>query len=286
MTDAPPVGQGGTLTLGDEIEIHRLGYGAMQLPGEGVWGEPEDRDAALAVLRRALELGVDFIDTADSYGPDVSEELIAEALHPYPEDLVIATKAGLTRPGPGQWKPDGRPEHLRSACEGSLRRLKLDTIDLFQLHRIDSKVPAEEQIGTLTELRDEGKIRLIGLSEVDAEALESVQSMTPVASVQNRYNLADREWEPMVERCTDEGIAFLPWFPLATGKLARPGGPVDALAEKYDATPSQVALAWLLHRSPVMVPIPGTSSIGHLEDNCGGATLELADEDMASLEDA
>lgn len=285
MTDAQPVAQGGTLTLGGELEINRLGYGAMQLTGDGVWGEPDDRDEALAVLRRALDLGVNFIDTADSYGPDVSEELIAEALHPYPEDLVIGTKAGLVRPGPGDWKPNGRPEHLREACEGSLRRLKVDTIDLYQLHRIDKKVPAEEQVGTLTELRDEGKIRLIGLSEVDESQLQFAQVETPIASVQNRYNLTDREWESMVDACADQGIAFLPWFPLATGKLAQPGGPVDELAEKYDATPSQVALAWLLHRSPTMVPIPGTSSVGHLEDNCGGATLELTTDDMESLEE-
>lgn len=282
MTDRP-VTDSGTFRIGGELEVHRLGFGAMRVTGEGIWGPPDDHDAALAVLRRTLELGVTLIDTADSYGPEVSEALIAEALHPYPDDLVIATKAGLVRGGPGDWRPDGRPEHLRAACEGSLQRLRLDRIDLYQLHRIDAKVPVDEQIGTLTDLRDEGKIRLIGLSEVTVDQLRHVQQLTDVVTVQNRYNLIDRGWDAVVDVCTDESIGFLPWFPIATGRLAESGGVADEVARAHDATPAQVALAWLLRRSPTMLPIPGTSSVGHLEENCAAATIALTDDEYDRL---
>ncbi len=276
----------GTFTIGEDLEVHRLGYGAMRITGDGIWGPPEDREACQAVLKRALELGITLIDTADSYGPEVSEELIAETLHPYPDELVIATKAGLTRPGPGDWRPDGRPEHLRQACEGSLKRLKLDQIDLYQLHRIDPDVPMEESIGTLTDLQEEGKIRHIGLSEVTVEQLEQASELAEIVSVQNRFNLTDREWEPVLDACEERGLGFLPWFPIATGDLAKPGGVVDEIASAHDASPVQVALAWLLHRSPVTLPIPGTSSVTHLEENVGAAGLELTDDEMARLDDA
>jgi pyridoxine 4-dehydrogenase len=273
----------GTFELGGDLSVNRMGFGAMRLTGEGIWGEPEDPEEARAVLRRAVELGINLIDTADSYGPEVSERLIAETLHPYPEDLVIATKGGLTRPGPGQWEPDGRPEHLREACEGSLRRLKVERIDLYQLHRIDSRVPPEEQLGTLAELREEGKIRHVGLSEVGVEEIERAREIVPVASVQNRYNLTDRGYEDVLGFCEREGIGFIPWFPLATGDLARPGGPLDEIADRHDALPGQIALAWLLKRSPVMLPIPGTSSVSHLEENVAAAALELDEEEFAAL---
>jgi len=275
----------GTFRIANDLPVHRLGYGAMRVTGEGVFGPPDDREAAIRVLQRVVELGIDFIDTADSYGPYVSEELIAEALHPYPEGLVIATKAGLERPGPGEWTENGRPEHLREACEGSLRRLKVERIDLYQLHRIDPDVPAEDQFGTLVELRDEGKIRHIGLSEVGVEEVRQASEHFEVASVQNRYNVADREWDDVVEHCTQEGIAFIPWFPLNTGKLAAgEQEAVQRVAEKHGASSAQVALAWLLHRSPVILPIPGTSSIDHLEENTAAASVDLDDEDMATLD--
>ena len=283
MTDTTTIPD--TFTLGD-LTVHRLGFGSMQLTGPGVWGPPKDHDEAIRVLRRAVELGVDFIDTADSYGPYVAEELIAEALHPYADGLVIATKAGLTRTGPNVWPPVGRPEYLRQEALMSLRRLKLDTIDLFQLHRIDPKVPLEEQVGELKKLQDEGKIRHIGLSEVTVEELQAAQEIATIVSVQNLYNVAKRDAEPLLEYSEANGIGFTPWFPLATGKLARPGGKLDELAKKHDASPSQLALAWLLHRSPVMLPIPGTSSVEHLEDNMRAADLQLSPEEVAELEQA
>ncbi len=274
----------GTFKLGGDLEVNRLGYGTMQLTGEGVWGEPEDHDEAVAVLRRAVEAGVNFIDTADSYGPAVAEDLIYEALHPYGDDPVIATKAGLTRAGPGDWRSLGRPEYLRQQCEMSLRRLGLETIDLFQLHRIDAKVPLAEQVGELAKLREEGKIRHIGLSEVDVGQLEEARKHATIASVQNLFNLTSRDAEPLLDHCTEHGIGFIPWFPLATGKLVEEGGPLAAIAADTGAEPSQLALAWLLRRSPVMLPIPGTSSVAHLEQNLGAAELELTDEQFEALE--
>ncbi len=273
----------GTFALGGDLEVNRLGFGAMRITGEGIWGEPENPDETRAVLRRAVELGVNLIDTADSYGPNVSERLIGETLHPYPDDLLIATKAGLVRPGPGDWRPNGRPEHIREAIEGSLSRLKLETIDLYQLHRIDPEVPAEESLGVMAELRQEGKVRHVGLSEVGVEELRQAQEIVPIASVQNRYNLTDRGSEKILEVCEQDGIAFIPWFPLAAGPLARPGGSVDEIASRHDATPGQVALAWLLRRSPVMLPIPGTSSVEHLEENVAAASLELTDDEYTEL---
>jgi aryl-alcohol dehydrogenase-like predicted oxidoreductase len=280
-----PVAASGTFTLGAST-VNRLGYGAMQITGPGIWGEPADRDECIRVLQRAVELGVTLIDTADSYGPEVSENLIFEALHPYPDDLVIATKAGLTRQGPGRWLPVGRPEYLRQQCEMSLRRLGVDRIDLFQLHRIDAKVPAEEQFGLLADLIDEGKVASVGLSQVSVAEIEAARAVVPVVSVQNLYNLTDQSSGDVLDFCTDEGIGFIPWFPVASGKLAEPGGPVDAIAKEAGATPSQVALAWLLHRSPVMLPIPGTKSLSHVEENCRAATLELSGDQMASLDTA
>jgi len=274
-----------TFALGD-LTIHRLGFGSMQLTGPGVWGPPKDVDEAKRVLRRAVELGVDFIDTADSYGPYVAEELIAEALHPYKDGLVIATKAGLTRTGPNVWPPVGRPEYLRQEALMSLRRLELDVIDLFQLHRIDPKVPLEDQVGELKKLQDEGKIRHIGLSEVSVEELQAAQEIATIVSVQNLYNLAKRDAEPLLEYSEANGIGFIPWFPLATGRLAKEGGKLDQLAKKHDASSSQLALAWLLHRSPVMLPIPGTSSVAHLEDNMRAAELRLSPDEVAELEAA
>jgi len=284
-SDQPIAAASGTFDIGGELTVHRLGFGAMRLTGPGIWGEPDDPDECRRVLRRAVELGVNFIDTANSYGPEVSERLIAEALHPYPDDLVIATKAGLERPGPGQWVPNGDPEYLKSECEGSLRRLRLDCIPLFQLHRIDRNVPLEEQIGALIELRDEGKIRFIGLSEVSVSQLDEVRGLTPVATVQNRYNLVDRSAEPVVAACQRDGMGFIPWFPLKTGALADPGGPLATVAERHGATPAQLALAWLLHRSPVMLPIPGTSKVDHVEGNMQAAAIELSDEEVAALGD-
>jgi pyridoxine 4-dehydrogenase len=273
----------GTFDIGGDLRVNRLGFGAMRITGEGIWGEPENPEEARAVLRRAVELGINLIDTADSYGPEVSERLIGETLYPYPEDLVIATKGGLLRDGPGQWRTDGRPEHLREACEGSLKRLKVDRIDLYQLHRIDSRVPAEESLQALAELREEGKIHHVGLSEVSVEEIQRAQEIVPIVSVQNRYNLTDRGSEDVLDFCEREGIGFIPWFPLATGDLARPGGPLDEIAARHDASPGQVALAWLLWRSPVMLPIPGTSSVEHLEENVAAASLELDEEELAAL---
>ncbi len=278
-----PAIRSGTFNLGGSLRVHRLGFGAMQITGKGIWGPPRDRKEAIAVLRRAVELGIDLIDTADSYGPDVSETLIAEALYPYRAGLVIATKAGLERPGPDRWVMNGRPEHLRKACDGSLKRLRLERIDLYQLHRIDSKVPAEDQIGTMRDLQAEGKIAHVGLSEVSVDEIEMAREIVPIVSVQNRYNLVDRAAESVLEHCERAGIGFIPWFPLATGKLAAPGGPLVRAAERLKATPSQVALAWLLARSPVMLPIPGTSSVTHLEENVDGALLELDDSELRAL---
>jgi aryl-alcohol dehydrogenase-like predicted oxidoreductase len=275
---------GGTFQLGaDGPTVHRLGFGGMRITGEGIWGEPPDRDAARNVVRRAVELGVDLIDTANSYGPHVSEEIIAEALHPYPEGLVIATKGGLVRPGPGQWERDGRPEQLREACEGSLRRLRLDAIELYQLHAVDPNVPLEESLGALIALRDEGKIRRIGLSNVSVEELERGLALTEIVTVQNRYNLTDRSSEDVLAACQGRGIGFIPWFPLATGDLAQPGGPLDEIARRHDATPAQVALAWLLARSEVMLPIPGTGSVEHLEENLGAARVQLDADEVERL---
>ncbi|HKZ12695.1 MAG TPA: aldo/keto reductase [Solirubrobacterales bacterium] len=273
----------GTFKLGGDLDVNRLGYGTMQLTGKGVWGEPEDRDEALAVLRRAVEAGVNFIDTADSYGPEVAEDLIHEALHPYDDDLVIATKAGFTRAGPGDWRPLGRPEYLRQQCEMSLRRLGLETIDLFQLHRIDAKVPLEEQVGELAKLQEEGKIRHIGLSEVDVDQLEAAQRHATIVSVQNLFNLTNRDAEPLLDHCEENGVGFIPWFPLATGRLVGEGGPLAEIAADTGAEPSQLALAWLLRRSPVMLPIPGTSSVAHLDQNLGAAELDLTDAQFEAL---
>jgi aryl-alcohol dehydrogenase-like predicted oxidoreductase len=275
--------QSGTFAIGGELQVNRLGYGTMQLPGPGVWGEPKDRGEAIRVLRRAVELGVTFIDTADSYGPFVAEELIREALHPYADDLVIATKAGLTRWGPGEWHALGRPEYLRQQVQLSLRHLGVERIDLFQLHRIDPKVPLAEQVGVLAELQQEGTIGHIGLSEVTVEELQEAQRTATIVSVQNLYNLAKRTAEPLLEHAEANGIAFIPWFPLATGKLAGSGGALDDIAAEIGAAPSQLALAWLLARSPVMLPIPGTSSVEHLEDNVAAAGLELTAEQIDAL---
>jgi pyridoxine 4-dehydrogenase len=279
-----PAISSGTFYLSSDLPVRRLGFGTMRLTGSGIWGEPANREEAIAVLRRAVDLGITFIDTADSYGPEVAERLIALALFPYPRDLVIATKAGLQRPGPGKWVEDGRPEHLREACEGSLRRLRLDRIDLFQLHRIDPKVPLEDQIGALVDLQRQGKIRYIGLSEVNVEQIERVRRLTPIVSVQNRYNLVNRSSEDVLDYCTRADIGFIPWFPLATGNLARSGGPLARAAERLGAQPSQIALAWLLRRSPVMLPIPGTSSVAHLEENTAAASLLLDERTMRELE--
>jgi pyridoxine 4-dehydrogenase len=278
-----PATRSGTFAIGDDLRIHRLGFGAMQLTGPGVWGEPADRTQAIAVLRRAVELGINLIDTADSYGPYVSEELIREALHPYPEGLVIATKAGLTRPGPRHWIPLGRPEYLQQECEMSLRRLGVERIDLFQLHRIDPKVPADDQFGVLRDLQREGKIRHVGLSEVNVAEIEAARRIVTVATVQNQYNLAYRNSEGVLDYCTRKNIGFIPWFPLATGDLAKPHGALTRIARQLGATPAQVALAWLLKKSPVMLPIPGTSKVTHLEENVAAALLELDDSIMEEL---
>ena len=276
----------GTFDLGSDLPVVRLGYGTMQLPGEGVWGPPKDHAEALRVLRRAVELGITFFDTADSYGPYVAEDLLREALHPYADDVVIATKAGLTRQGPGVWTPLGQPAYLRQEVELSLRRLKLERIDLFQLHRIDPAYPVADQVGELKQLQDEGKIRHIGLSEVTVDQLVEAQKTADIVSVQNLFNLANRDAEKLLDHCTEHGIGFIPWFPLATGELSAADGPLAAAAEQHDATPAQLALAWLLQRSPVMLPIPGTSSIEHLETNTAAAGIELTDEEFAALERA
>ena len=275
-----------TITIGSELEVHRLGFGAMRITGEGIWGPPQDPDECRATLRRSLELGVDFIDTADSYGPEVSEDLIREALAPYPEGLRIATKAGLTRTGPQEWLPVGRPEYLRQECMMSLRRLGVDTLDLFQLHRIDEKVPREEQFGLLKELKDEGKVREVGLSEVTVEEIKAAREVVEIASVQNRYNLADQSAADVLEYCEQEGIAFIPWAPIDAGDLAGSDSPVGRAAEHHGVSAGAVALAWLLHRSPVIVPIPGTSKVAHLEENMRAADLALGAEEIADIDRA
>ena len=273
-----------TFSIGGDLPVHRLGYGAMQLPGPGVWGEPADPENARRVVRAAVAQGVDFIDTADSYGPLVSEQIIADALHPYPEGLVIATKAGLTRQGPGIWTPVGRPAYLKQQVELSLRTLRLERIDLIQLHRIDAEVPLADQLGAFKELQDEGKVRHIGVSEVSVAELEQAREIVEIVSVQNLYNLTNRQSQDVLEYATEHGIGFIPWFPIATGDLAAPDSPVAGIARELDATPSQVALAWLLHTSPVVLPIPGTKSVEHLTENLGAAQLRLSDEDMARLD--
>jgi len=280
---APPVLESGTFQLGDRT-VHRLGFGAMRLTGSGIWGEPAHRIECIRVLRRALELGVDLIDTADSYGPEVSEDLIYEALHPYPDELVIATKAGLTRQGPGIWMPVGRPEYLRQQCEMSLRRLGLERIELFQLHRIDPKVPADEQFGLLSDLRREGKVHHVGLSQVSVDEIRAAKKVVPIVSVQNRFNVTDASSDDVLEFCESEQIGFLPWAPVAAGDLTGPTAAVGEVAKETGATPSQVALAWLLHRSPVMLPIPGTSTVAHLEENCAAGAFSLATEQLGLLD--
>jgi pyridoxine 4-dehydrogenase len=280
----PNASAAGRFKLGGDIDIARLGYGAMRITGDGVWGEPADRAEALRALRRLPELGVDFIDTADSYGPETSENLIAEALAPYP-NILVATKGGLT-PGPGVWIPDGRPEYLRQCVTNSLRRLKLERIDLWQLHRIDPKTPRDDQFGVIAEMRKEGLIRHVGLSEVGVEEIEAAQAFFPVVSVQNIYNLTTRQHEGVVDWCTANGVGFIPWFPLAAGALTKPGGVLDAIAKTHGATQSQIALAWVLKRSPVMLPIPGTSKAAHAEENVAAAAVKLSDEEFAALDKA
>jgi aryl-alcohol dehydrogenase-like predicted oxidoreductase len=275
--------QSGTFLLGGDLPVHRLGFGAMRITGKGVWGPPKDREESLRVLRRAVALGVTLIDTAESYGPQMSEQLIADALYPYPDGLVIATKGGLDRPGPDQWVPNGRPERLREELDGSLKRLRLERIDLWQLHRIDPNVPAGEQFDAIAELQRSGKIRHVGLSEVQVDDIEKARKYFPVASVQNRYNLTDREWEPVLDYCQKQNIGFIPWYPLAVGKLAQSGGALAKLAARHHAEPSQIALAWLLRRSPVMLPIPGTSQVSHLEENMAAVNIELSDDDMEQM---
>ena len=281
--DARSAARSGTFLLGGDLPVHRLGFGAMRLTGKGIWGEPRDVREAIAVLRRAVELGVNLIDTADSYGPEVSERIIAEALYPYPPGLVIATKAGLERPGPDRWKPNGRPEHLRAACEGSLRRLKLERIDLYQLHRIDPEVPFSDQLGTFKRMQQEGKVRHVGLSEVSVGEIERARKIVPIVSVQNRYSPTDRQHESVLDHAEREKMAFLPWYPLGAGAALRPGSPLARVAARRHATPAQVALAWLLRRSPVMLPIPGTSSVKHLEENVAAALLELRTGDFEEI---
>jgi pyridoxine 4-dehydrogenase len=273
-------GKAGEFLIGNDLRVTRLGFGAMRITGNGIWGEPADRAEAVRVLRRAVELGINFIDTADSYGPGVSEDIIAEALHPYPVTLVIATKGGFERPGPDRWVENGRPEHLRSACEGSLRRLRLDRINLYQLHRIDPRVPAEDQLGALKDLQGEGKIKHIGLSEVSVRQIKHAQTIVPIVSVQNRYSVADRGSEDVLEYCVKENMGFIPWFPLAAGQLSGADSPIRRVAGQLKATPSQVALAWLLSRSPVILPIPGTSSVAHLEENVAAAGLKIDERKM------
>jgi pyridoxine 4-dehydrogenase len=272
-----------TFRIGGDLEVHRLGFGAMRITGKGIWGPPDDPEEAKRLLRRVVESGVDLIDTANSYGPEVSENLIAEALHPYPDGLVIATKGGLRRTGPGKWPRDGRPERLKQACEGSLRRLKLDRIDLYQLHSPDPQVPYADSVGALKELQDEGKIRHVGISNVSVDELHEARGLVEVVTVQNRFSLEDRASEDVLDVCEEAGIGFIPWFPLATGRLADAGGPLERIAADHDATPAQIALAWLLARSPVMLPIPGTSSVEHFEENLGAARIELSDDELAAI---
>ena len=279
-----PAAAAGSMTLGGDLVVRRMGFGAMRITGQGIWGDPPDRAKAHAVLRRAVELGVNLIDTADSYGPEVSEKIIAEALHPYPAGLVIATKGGLTRSGPGQWHRNGRPAHLRKVCEDSLRRLRVGRIDIYQLHAVDPSVPMEESLGELVKLRSEGKIRHIGLSNVSVDQLQRARKLVPIVSVQNRYNLADRASEDVLKVCEHDGLGFLPWYPVGAGDLARPGGPLDRAAKAHGVTQAQVALAWLLLHSPVTLPIPGTSSTAHLEENVAAAELTLDNAEMIALE--
>ena len=289
-----PAEASGTLTIGGDLTVYRLGFGAMRITGEGIWGPPADKQEALEVLRRAVALGINLIDTADSYGPYVSEELIAEALYPYPEGLVIATKGGLSRTGPGQWPQDGRPQHLREALEGSLKRLRLERIDVYQYHRPDPKVPFEDSVGELAKLQKEGKIRHVALSNVTVDELGRAQQIVPIVSVQNHYNLGRRQSErmtpqesdEMIDVCAAQGIGFFPWNPLSTGDLGRPGGVVDQVAKKYGVGPRQIALAWLLHRSSTILPIPGTSSVSHLEENARAAGLHLTDDEYATIDRA
>jgi pyridoxine 4-dehydrogenase len=273
----------GEFRIGGDLPIHRLGFGSMRITGEGIWGEPRDRNEAIRVLRRAVELGINFIDTADSYGPGVSEEIIAEALHPYPAGLVIATKAGFDRPGPDRWTENGKPEHLRAACEGSLRRLRLDRIDLFQLHRIDPKVPAEDQLGALKDLQAQGKIKHTGLSEVSVAQTEHARTIVPIVSVQNRYSVADRSAEDVLDYCERENLGFIPWFPLGSGKLSAAGSALASAAARLKITTSQLALAWLLWRSPVLLPIPGTSNVAHLEENVAASSIKLDDSVLREI---
>ena len=279
----PLAAAAGELTLGGDLTVHRMGFGSMRLTGDGVWGDPPDREEAKGVLRRAVELGVNLIDTADSYGPEVAERLIGEALAPYPDGLVVATKGGLVRGGPGDWSADCRPEHLKEACEGSLRRLRVDRIDVYQLHTVDRLIPLAESVGALAELRDQGKIRHVGLSNVNVEQLEEARSIVPVVSVQNRYSLSDRGHESVLEACERGGLGFIPWFPLAAGRAARGEGAVERVARENDVAPVQLALAWLLARSPVMLPIPGTSSVEHLEENVAAAALKLEQSEFDAL---
>jgi len=281
-----PARASGEFAIGGDLPVVRLGYGAMQIPGPGVWGEPHDHDEVIRVLRRAVELGVTFIDTADSYGPEVSERLIREALHPYPDGLVIATKAGMTRPGPGQWRVNGDPARLKAQAEKSLHLLGLERIELFQLHRIDPNVRLADQLGALVELQTEGKIGRIGLSQVSVADIRAAQAVTPIVTVQNRYNLSDREAEPVLDFCQRENVGFIPWFPMATGRLAQPGGPLQRIADEQDAAPAQIALAWLLQRAPVVLPIPGTSTVAHLEQNVGAALIELTPDQIEQLDHA
>lgn len=283
-TSHGPAADAGTILLGGDLPVNRMGFGAMRIVGKGVWGPPADHDEAIRVLRHAVELGVNFIDTANSYGPHVSEELIAEALHPYPDGLVIATKGGFERPGPNQWVTNGRPDHLRKELDGSLKRLKLDRIDLYQLHRIDTEVPADEQFGVLAEFQREGKVRHVGLSEVSTADIDAARRVVPIVSVQNRYNVYDREWESVVDYCTREAMAFIPWSPLAAGHLRDATGPVDEVARRRGVTPLSVSIAWLLARSPTMLVIPGTSSVPHLEENVAAAGMALSAEDLALLD--
>lgn len=285
MTNDRPVHASGTFQLG-ELSVHRLGFGAMRITGKGIWGPPRDEAEAIRVLRRAVELGVDFIDTANAYGPNVSEELIRKALHPYAKDVVVATKVGLTRPGPDQWVPNGKPAHLRAEAEASLKRLGVERIDLLQLHRIDSKVNQDDQFGLLAQLVEEGKVRHVGLSEVSVAEIEAARKIVPIVSVQNLYNVSSRKSEDVLAHCEKHGIGFIPWYPIASGKLAEPGGPLDHVAKAASATTSQIALAWLLKRSPVILPIPGTSSVDHLEENCGAANVTLTDGQLAELSKA
>ncbi|GAC1373426.1 MAG: aldo/keto reductase [Ktedonobacteraceae bacterium] len=291
-TTQRPAEASGTLVLGGELKVYRLGFGAMRITGEGIWGPPADKQEAIAVLRRAPELGINLIDTADSYGPEVSEELIAEALYPYPQGLIIATKGGLLRTGPGQWPMDGRPQHLRAALEGSLKRLRLDRIDVYQFHRPDPKVAFEDSVGEIARMREEGKVRHVGLSNITVEELARAQKIVPIVTVQNHYNLTRRQSErmtveqseEMIDVCAQQGIGFIPWSPLSTGQLARPGSPLEQIARQHNALPGQIALAWLLQRSSSMLPIPGTSTVQHLEENALGATIKLTQAEFDAID--